>query len=671
MTFPKASSIFALYDGENYVDLFRATDSIAMAPGREGIGDFSFSPSQYDEDLASLDSLTFKETVTLNHRSGRADSMVYAERRLIAMLRKAWQYHYRPRHNAPVVLIAKAPGETNPRYAVVRQCPAISGRNRITSEAFRQAVAADGDGVTIERFIWRDFMPGTMPSPIVLGQVGGGPTAPTESVIANYRDNHAITDVYVADGGVFGPNLYGEPGLLNLFPAAPAVGDIIYFGGDDPFFNISLWLVTAAVYVGVTFVWEFSNGAAGWPDLVLGDTLTLYPDDDIWARTGLAAINVWPGSTWAKEVVNGQNKLWIRCRIDAIATSFTSPPQNNLYPIYNQRNPYVSIPANTLEGDAPPYLLLRAKSPEGGDADETFANVSKILVGSKSQGLDGFLSHINLGNDGNPAGVTVTYGTDTAAAASPEAPGGDHAHITFATDITMVMRARVVLQDLAADFVGEYRPFLRIDGSGTFDGKVQIVVRLDSTSDFASKNVGPEIDTVGDESFEVVDLWPLDRIRIPFGKFMSADDLAGADLIFEIWASRDAGAGELDLKDLILIPIDEWSVEYVDPVTDIEFGSSALRGLRLLDDDGGVITDRTMLRVLSAWNGTPWPAETWSRHGLAPRLDPKAEHRLYFLIEHYNATGEWAGPPLSAQPPCQLAVSLYQHAVYFNLRGDE
>jgi len=72
----------------------------------------------------------------------------------------------------------------------------------------------------------------------------------------------------------------------------------------------------------------------------------------------------------------------------------------------------------------------------------------------------------------------------------------------------MVMRARVVLQDLAADFVGEYRPFLRIDGSGTFDGKVQIVVRLDSTSDFASKNVGPEIDTVGDESFE---LWTSGR----------------------------------------------------------------------------------------------------------------------------------------------------------------
>ena len=63
MTFPKASSIFALYDGENYVDLFRATDSIAMAPGREGIGDFSFSPSQYDEDLASLDRTLVRERI--------------------------------------------------------------------------------------------------------------------------------------------------------------------------------------------------------------------------------------------------------------------------------------------------------------------------------------------------------------------------------------------------------------------------------------------------------------------------------------------------------------------------------------------------------------------------------------------------------------------------------
>lgn len=673
MSYPRCDNVYVLTDGTRSVDLWRVQKHSTFGPDRDGgFGDYTYSPHQLDQDGGSLDSLSFTESWSLNVREHDADGLVQAVRDFAALLREAWLYSYRPRHNTPVYLIAKAQGETNERYALVRDCPSVTGRSALTSEAFRQAVTASGMGVEIRRFAWRDGAPGVMPSsPVTLEQVGGGPTAPTESMVLNFMDNHSIDTIKVADGAVFGANLFGNAGLIDLFPAAPAVNDAIYFGSDEVFFNLSFWLATAAVYVGVTFVWEYSDGAAGWPDLVLGDDLTLYPDDDIWSRTGLAAANFQVGTAWAKETVDGGNKFWIRCRISAIATSFTTPPANNLYPIYNQRNPYISIPAAALGGDAPPYCLLRMKSPEGGDDDEAFANISKILVGSKSRNLDTFYSHLNAGNDGNPAGVAVTYGTDTSAVADDGSPGGDHAAITFATEIAMDMRVRFTLTDLAASYVGEYRPFLRVAGAGTFDGKVQLVIRLDSTSDYASKLIGPEIDIASDEGFEVVDLWPLDKVSIPFGRFLSDDDLTGADLIFEIWASRDAGTGTLNIKDFILIPIDEWSSEYNDPVTDIEFGSSALRGLRLLDDDGGIIFDRTMMRILSAWDGVAWPAETWSRQGLPLKLDPAAEHRLYFLMEHYNATGEWAGPPMAAKPPCQLAVSLYAQAVYFNLRGDD
>jgi len=84
-----------------------------------------------------------------------------------------------------------------------------------------------------------------------------------------------------------------------------------------------------------------------------------------------------------------------------------------------------------------------------------------------------------------------------------------------------------------------------------------------------------------------------------------------------------------------------------------------------------VVTDRCMMRILSAAGGMAWPAETWSRQGIPLKLDPDQEHRLYFLLEHYNATGEWGGPPMNGWPCCMLAVSLYSSAIYYNLRGDE
>lgn len=673
MSYPQCNTVYVLTDGQRSVDLWEVNKKVALAPSRDaGLGDFTYAPHQYDQDVASLDTLAFSDTYSLNLSAYTADDLAQASRDLMALLREAWLYQYRPRHNRPVYLIAKARGETNERYALVRDCPSITGSNPLTSEAFRQAVAMQDTGVQVRRYVWRDGIPGVLPTtPVSQSVTSGGPNPPTETGVSNFRDTHAIDTIKVDDGGVFGANLFGNAGLINLFPAAPAVNDAIYFGSDEVFFNVTFWLTVAAVYVGVTFVWEYSDGAVGWPDLTLGDDLTLYPDTGLWATTGLVAANFAVGSAWAKETVDGGNKFWIRCRISAIATSFTTPPANNLWAIYNGRRPNITIPASSLKGDGPPYMLLRLKSPAGGDDDEFFSNISKILVGSKSRNLDTFYSHLNAGNDGNPAAVAVTYGTDTSAVALDSSPGGDAAVITFATEISMVMRVRYTLTDLAAAYAGEYRPFLRVDGAGTFVGKVQLVVRLDSTSDYASKIIGPEVDVQSDEGFEVVDLWPLDRISIPFGRFMSADDLTGADIIFEVHASRSSGTGTLNILDLVLMPVDEWSVEYNDPVTDLEFGSSALRGLRLLDDDGGIIFNRCMMHVLSAWDGVAWPAETWSRQGLPLRLDPNSDHKLYFLMEHYNATGEWGGPPMSALPACYLAVSIYAQPIYYNLRGDD
>jgi hypothetical protein len=282
---------------------------------------------------------------------------------------------------------------------------------------------------------------------------------------------------------------------------------------------------------------------------------------------------------------------------------------------------------------------------------------------------------LNLGNDGNPAGWACTYGTDSSTVANPTTPGGDIGYITFASDITMVKRVTLTGTDMAAIMTGEYRPFLRVTqlAGAPGDCLVKLRVVLDSTATYATSIDGPEVTLQGHNTlgghFELVDLWPDDVLRIPFTRLMNADVLTNADIIFELYASRSTGAATLYFHDLIFLPVDEWSAVLDDPVTDIETGSSALRGLTLLDDDAGLIEDRTVKSLLSAAGGTIWPAETWSRHGLPLRLDPTKTHRIYFLMCAYPQAQDWGDPPLCARPGMMLMVSLFTHNVYYDVRG--
>jgi hypothetical protein len=525
--------------------------------------------------------------------------------------------------------------------------------------------------------VWRDNTPGALGSAKTLAQVTGGSATPTESVVANHFDDHAISHIFVYDasGPSWSSNQAGVTTEWSLFPASPAVGDIIYYGSDNPFFNLTHNIQQIEVSTGVTYVWEYSNGAAGWPDQVLGNDTTLYPYTDF-KTAGTMAVNFKGNSAWAVETVNAvANKFWLRCRISAIATSYTTPPSNKDYAVYNQRAPHIAIPSATVIGDGPPLCLLRMKAPYGGDADVYFSNTSRVLIGRKSRNLSSFSSHLNCGNDGMPSGWAATYGTDAAAAADPEAPGGDRANVTFATNATLIKRVTLTGTDLAAAFVGEYRPFLRVAqiGGTAGDCTVRLRVVLDSTATYATGISGPEITLKGVSTdggyFELVDMWPNESLSIPFSRFLNADSLTGADLIFEVYASRSTGSSTLRIYDLILLPVDEWAAELDDPVTDITTGSSALRGLTILDDDGGLIWDRTLKSVLSAAGGTAWPAETWSRHGLPLKLDPAKDQRLYFVMCHYPEGENWQTPPLCARPGMMLVVQLYSHNIYLEGRG--
>jgi len=140
------------------------------------------------------------------------------------------------------------------------------------------------------------------------------------------------------------------------------------------------------------------------------------------------------------------------------------------------------------------------------------------------------------------------------------------------------------------------------------------------------------------------------------------------DLIFEIHAGCGAGLGgtvDLYLWRLVLIPIDEWHVELDDPVTNSDYGTSALRGNKVLEIDGGILKDRTITRYNTG--DALVPLETWSRRGAPPELEPQQETRLCFLVLSYKS--DWGAQPLLVHH-LGLGIEAYAVPRYAALIGD-
>ena len=180
---------------------------------------------------------------------------------------------------------------------------------------------------------------------------------------------------------------------------------------------------------------------------------------------------------------------------------------------------------------------------------------------------------------------------------------------------------------------------------------------------YDTKTVAPQADDVGPEVLD------LGLLKIPFTRVANADVLTNADIIFEIHAERTTGAAEIYFYDLVLIPVDKWSAELDDPITDSVNGSSALRGASVLQVDGGVLALRTAKFINNG--GNLYPAEEWGRGGPPLKIEPETQVYLYFLMMHFEAGGTWGDPPFLADLGCHFAFELYSHACYEILRGDD
>jgi hypothetical protein len=594
------------------------------------------------------------------------DDLADRFQKLVKMFRRSWQRNNKLRYVSDIYLVEQSSGETHTRYAKVWAVPELNFPHPVFNDTFEQMRAIDNFGIGIERGIWRSGVPGVLPDAIKLDETDG-PANPTSVILANYEDDHEIDYIFSNGPGGSGWSLNLIADVAHPLFIDTDDGDEYYIGSEEPFWIVVWNLVTAGEYDDTTtFTYEYSDGATGWIPLTIGDDLMLYPDQEPWDNLGVVSMHALPGDDWARDTVNFiAGRYWIRITAN-IPDTMTTSPANGTVVVYNQHTPEIRIPEASLKGDVPPLVIKRLKSPDGGDEDNTMCSMSRIVVGMKSRGLDSFVSRLNCGDDGLPAGWTVDYGSDTGDVADPQAPGGDRADCDFALVSTQAWRVRFTGEDRLRDFAGEYRVFLRYsqtDGDAE-DLSIKLRVKIGSTDEFAPAFETGEVFSAGTYDRVLMDLIPGDTLLLPFLEITNADDL-DADLIFEIWAERNAGSAELNFIDLILIPADEWIADLNDPISDPASGTSAMRGLNILDIDSGIIDNRTIKSIVD--NGDIVPVETWSRRSSPIEIEPNQDARLYYLIGYY--TDGWGEGPFLSDNMQGFLAKIYQQACYFYLRG--
>jgi len=644
---------YKLTDGTTEVDL---TSSSGFQYLVDGAGNYSLM----DEMGIGMSGDVLEDMILKLTASGH-DNAATQLQTLNKLLKKAYDYFHTNWQTTPVYLEAKTSGETNSRYALVKGVKDVE-HGKLYDMVFSEKNLLLGFRVGIIReHPWRSFRPGNIGTSIASGH------------IANYCDDVEITNIKLYDNGTG----YSDISLTGgtLFPSTVAQSDAIIVGSTIGYPKAIIFptLKTAGNFTSTDWVLKYKT-AASYGTLTLGEDYLCFPEETVeecFEQTDEdIAITIKPPSDWVVETVDSVEAYWVWVQENDATPSYSARPVlDDSTDVYCQKEPYMALGSAVFGGDSPMKLMLRLKADSGGGTAVGFGNISRILIGTKSRGLDNFSSHLNAGGYDMPTGWEVAQLTDAAAVANPEAPGGYSSTITFAGTSSLTSRIQFQGTSMLSDYEGEYLAFLRCQQSGGSIGDIGVQLRtfLYGTSLYDPHVSTPEVYTHGvDEGYETLDLGLL---SLPFTETHADDDLENVDVIFQLLAERTSGSSYLDVLDLILLPVDEAQVGADDPVSDLDYGSSALRGKTALDIDSGLIDWRAQKQIIDA-GGTLHPSEAWVLMQKPIELENlNANTRLYFLLEYYPTA--WDSAPLVSTAAQHLSVEVFAHKCYSALRGSD
>lgn len=441
-----------------------------------------------------------------------------------------------------------------------------------------------------------------------------------------------ITHIYVYDAAPAGwsANLFGSALPYALTPAAPAVGDIVYFGIEQaggvncPFSDIIFDVGTASV--GLTFIWEWWNGAA-WVTFSGTDYTASAPSamssSPSFSRLsfGSAAWNVtttWTACNLLAVLGGGAPNItgyWVRARISAAAAP-TAPQVRNVQP-YCARNAWVDVPVGALDGDLPALCKAAIHNREyftgAGGGTRT---IERVMIGSRrlSRG-ESFAAFLNLDGTQNPSGVVAAFDASTHAQADVRSPTGQVVHYDPAGIEALTQHYTLTIpHPLSAQYRGRYRVFVTHRGATT-DNSFQVRAALNGTVVWT----GIEVHWFGGTSLFDSEVGILDLTfpGMPSGEF--------GPLVFQILFSSDSAAHDSYLQSLVLVPVDEWACDVMIYPDSIK-GSSYL----LADSAEALKADVRAVTLVEGTGQLDRKFQAVSNGSFA--LAPGQAHRIWFYF---------------------------------------
>lgn len=575
-------AILRITDGTTYISLIDESSGFHLVNWVPAITDYKGGGVFQDPPLADWRQLrvakwaTAQENFDLTINGQNPNNVAYNLQELRRLLEKANAYWTSDWQSTPVYIEARAKCETNTRYCLV-----VKGRLGNDQNYYRQPFTGIRTTMRdlpliIERRAWQNTVPGQGDDVAISasedydGRTYGVATATNaaETVVISggKRIEANLTDVYRYDDSLatFSSNLLDAALPQNLLPSSTAVNDIIYFiidtslSNSGPFDNVVFDIGTAASSTGVyTGAWEYWNGA--WTAFPLGDVQdnTAAVSNRPFSQTGVVTVSFEQKSDWTTTTINGITGYIVRMRVSALTGTFTIPTQQNRM-IYSAIWPYIEVDSGQIPGDIPALSQIRLWPYGQQPGLSGFNYTPEIFVGlrSTSRGTN-FTPYINIADEQNPTGITVSAISGTAAFANNiRSSTGRVIQYTPAGFANVAERVRITFSNaLAPEYVGKFRCYLLFGVStATFTFRLKVKSAFGTTV-FTSDDISSNASATFPFIFTFIDFGALD-----LGAYAGVikDSSESSSFIISIEIGADV-AGTLNVPALLLMPVDEWS----------------------------------------------------------------------------------------------------------------
>jgi len=318
-------------------------------------------------------------------------------------------------------------------------------------------------------------------------------------------------------------------------------------------FNSLVFYVTYELGGGGTWVgkWQYWNGA--WVDLpYVVDTSNGFQ------KAGLHTVVWTPPVDWTTTTLV-ETGWWVRYLVTSVPVANSVGPKLIYFDPYTITTPYITIEDENAKGDVAALAKTIAKdlqtslilSPPGHSYNDLY-----MAVRSLSRGTE-FAAYLNCSDEQNPNGITCTVDISCAIVDTPAlmtycTPTDRTVQWSPAVAATPDNRVYFTFNDvIAKQYHGVFAAFVRyyIDGGGNTDFTGRLITSF-----------GGVVQTTDTVIFNKLECYAyLGNITIGGG--LAPDEYTDIQIIgIQVGNTAVAGWGDIYLVDLILLPLDEFTV---------------------------------------------------------------------------------------------------------------